>query len=319
MFLDIYDRVIFEDKLGEKVLGKHFLSDENFTNGSKICRFCLKGESETKFDKSSHTISAMIGNERLFSDYECRECNEAFGRICEDSFGKYVLPFKIVSEVFGRKKTMCHSEQFGEIRMNSSEPIIPQLNDSIKNIIKETKQGELVTMTKDGFELRLKRKKYIPEWIYFTLLKMALGILPFELIGKYAYTFATLNVVINNESERESIFKSSVTNGVIEFIPGRKCFSEISVELFKRKPSASGEYPLCYFCLNFGRYSLQIPLPEDSQRNGQTLKLSAHQHFSNSNIEFNDFHKNEEEFICAFSADKQELSKEEIMKLNSLK
>ncbi|HHQ4328448.1 TPA: hypothetical protein ACSQRE_001790 [Clostridium perfringens] len=261
----------------------------------------------------------MIGNKRLFSIYECKECNKNFGCSCEDSFGKYILPFKIVSEVFGRNKTMCHSEQFGEIRMNNSEPIMPHFNNSTKNLIKETKQGELLTMTDDGFKLRLKRKRYTPEWIYFSLLKMALGIMPFELINKYVYALATLKVVINNKSERDKILNLYVIPGVIEFIPGKMCFSEINLELFKRKPTAPDEYPLCYFCLNFGHYSLQIPLQEDFQRNGKKIKLCAYQHFLNSNIEVNDFHTVEEEFICEFSADKKDLSKEEIMKLNNIK
>lgn len=318
MFLDIYERIVLKDNLGDKSSKREYLSDESFTNGLKICRFCGKQENETKFDKSSHTISEMIGNKRLFSIYECKKCNHTFGEICEDSFGKYIFPFKIVSQIYGKKNTMCYSEQFGEIRMNKSEPIIPDFDDEIRNLIKETKQNNIVTMTNYGFDLTLKRQKYTPEWVYFSLLKMALSILPYKLLNKYAYTTASMNVALNYKDERKEIFNKFVTPGAIEFIPGTNYFKEISAELFIRKNGVLDSYPLCYFSLNFGHYSLQIPLPEDSQRNRNNLKILSYQHFENSSIEINRFHTYEENFVCQFTADKKELSQQNIELLENI-
>jgi hypothetical protein len=313
-FLDAYERIVFYNKLDDnrEKTDPPYVSDEVYTNHIKKCRFCTKSEFETIFDSSSHAISEMVGNKWLYSKYECKICNHKFGEICEDSFGKYIFPFKIVSEVYGKHSKMTYKNAASEIRMRKASPILPEIDDSIKVLINDNFQDKILTMTPEGFDLNLKRQKYIPEWVYFSLLKMALSIIPYKLIPQYAYNFATLKIALDCEEERQHLFEKFTMFGFVEFIPGDIVFDGVSVEFFKRKNNIYETYPLCYFCLNFGHYSLQIPLPEDNQRDNKNLKVIPYSHFDNSVIQINKFNVVEEDFTISFSAEKLEFSKQEI-------
>ena len=72
----------------------------------RICLFCGRTMPEVKFSKIAHAVSETIGNKSLFSHFECNQCNEAFGDFFEDSLGKYLLPFKIVSQIYGKKNRL---------------------------------------------------------------------------------------------------------------------------------------------------------------------------------------------------------------------
>ena len=317
-FTDLYKRVILWDDLDNDTRKKYYLSDEMYTEGLRICRFCGRTENETLFDDSSHAISEMIGNKWLYSHYECRECNKGFGNNCEDSFGKYVLPFKIVSLQFGKKDKMGYSELTGNIKMSKKEPFFHFDGRNIKTLIQQTKQAQMITLTEDGFELKMERKKYIPEWVYFSLLKIGISIMPFELLLKYVYMIASLNVAVNDCDERKNIFKNIYQYGFLEYIPGRNFFKKVNVELFVRKDENAQEYPYCFLCVNFGHYSLQIPMPEDSQYNGEIVKAISYMHFDGSEISIIDFHKYEKEFKCLFLADKKEYTDDELLNLEQV-
>lgn len=278
-FTDLYKRVVLWDDLDNDARKKKFLSDTEYTEGLRRCRFCGKSEKETLFDNSSHAISEMIGNKWLFSHYECRECNKAFGNNCEDSFGKYVLPFKIVSRQFGKKDKMGYSELTGNIKMSKKTPLFNFDGQNISALVKQARQGQMMTLTENGFELKMERKKYIPEWVYFSLLKIGISVMPFELLQKYVYMIASLYVAVNDCNEREKIFEKIDQYGFLEYIPGKNCFEKANVELFVRKDEVPQEYPYCFLCVNFGHYSLQIPMPEDCQHNGETIKTTSYMHF----------------------------------------
>lgn len=317
-FLDLYERKVLWDDLDNDSKKKIFLSDETETKGVKVCRFCARTEKETLFDNSSHAVSEMIGNRWLFSHYECRECNKAFGNKCEDSFGKYLLPLKIVSRQFGKKDKMGYSEVTGNITISKKDPLLHFDEKDIKMLAKQTNQGNMITLTEDGFDLSLERKKYVPEWVYFSLIKIGISVLPFELLNRYAYLRASLKVALDNENERENIFEKIDPFGILEVISGTYFFEKVNLELFVRKDENLKEYPYCFLCLNFGYYSIQLPLPEDKQRNGDKIKAIPYIHFKDSTISRIDFHKFEKEFKCSFHADKKEYSDEERMKLQKL-
>lgn len=301
----------FDDEY-EKIKSYDFLDDDTkkhmyLEDGDKhICRFCGMGEDETIFDKSAHAISEMVGNRWLFSYRECKECNTAFGNTFEDSFGKYVLPLKIVSQVYGKKKSIGYSNEHAQITINKEDAILPEFSEDIKALIKSNEEKSVLIPEKDGFTLKLERKRYMPQFVYFSLLKMALTILPFEEYEKYVYCYATLYAISRGEEKPDGINVC----GFEEFIPGPERFSCTNVELYKAK-DISGNRPYMYFCLNFGNYSLQIPLPTDQQQKGKGISLVSCKHHDKSEIRILRFNEFEEIFQCHFSAVMKELLGEE--------
>lgn len=61
------------------------------------CLFCGKEFPDAKFSEVAQAISETLGNKSIFTHFECNACNAAFGEFLEDSLGKYILPFKILS------------------------------------------------------------------------------------------------------------------------------------------------------------------------------------------------------------------------------
>lgn len=84
-----------DEELKRKVHGK------NIPKAQRKCIFC--GSNTAKFKKIAHAVSETVGNKSLVSHFECDECNEEFGKKLEDNLGKYMLPYKIVTQIFGKK------------------------------------------------------------------------------------------------------------------------------------------------------------------------------------------------------------------------
>lgn len=65
---------------------KIFLGDKN----NQVCRFCGRKKGEVTFKKEAHALSNLIGNNRLFSYYECDDCNENRFSKYESEFSNYM-------------------------------------------------------------------------------------------------------------------------------------------------------------------------------------------------------------------------------------
>ena len=135
---------------------------------------------------------------------------------------------------------------------------------------------------------------------------MALTILPFEEYEKYVHCYAMLYAVSREEEKTDGINVC----GFEEFIPGPERFKCTNAELYRVK-DMSGNRPYMYFCLNFGNYSLQIPLPTDQQQRGKSISVVGCKHHDKSEIRILRFNEFEEIFQCHFSAVMKEVVGEE--------
>lgn len=68
------------------------------------CMFCGKPFKYWKKKDIAHAISECMGNKRLINFCECYDCNHLFGEIAENHLGKYIMPYRIVNEVYGKGK-----------------------------------------------------------------------------------------------------------------------------------------------------------------------------------------------------------------------
>ena len=79
------------------------------------CRFCGKQKTAKDFKKVAHVLSRCIGNNTLFSTYECDECNEKVFSLLESNFSEYMKFFHTFSRIRGYKgvpsnKPNCHEK-----------------------------------------------------------------------------------------------------------------------------------------------------------------------------------------------------------------
>lgn len=243
----------------------------------RFCLFCLQDESKVKFTKIAHAVSETIGNKALFSDYECNDCNARFGEILEDSLGKYLLPYKIVSQIYGKKNHLIAKDKpkdknisYGsyQIQVNKNVEVLPNL--LVKGLIIERTDVNILTMTEDGFKLHIPRQHYDSRLVYCAFLKMAYSILPLKLYRYYIKKFIFLQKIllkkskVFNDEEKEK-YKNDLPNcGIFSEKPGINPYNGVNVYLFKNIKKME-QYPELIFCLEMKNFSFAIPVLADKE------------------------------------------------------
>lgn len=310
-----YDSIVKYLNIGEK--------DNIEVHGHKVekdkrrCLFCGGTVPEVKFSKIAHAVSETIGNKSLFSHFECNQCNEAFGEFFEDSLGKYLLPFKIVSQIYGKKKQLTAKDMpqdkqlsFGtyQIQLNKNVPVLKDI--PVKGLIIENPSADILAITDDGFKLNIPRQHYVPELVYCAFLKMAYSLLPLELYPSYVKKFIELhqlslkNSECFNDDEKGQYIKHLPNCGIFSFASGVNPYNGINVYLLKRNHDNINQ-PLLLFYLQMVNFSFAIPILSDNEiGNFKMPKLIIGENEQCSAL---DFKKEEPNFVCYFSAQKLEM------------
>ncbi len=214
----------------------------------KICRFCKRDSSKTKFNNDCHAISELIGNKSIFLDNECVDCNKFFGRRLEDEFAKYLGPVRTISQTIGKEGVPSYKKMNGTFRMDvtDKETVIQDVIDSGNTDIFE-----------DHMEFHLVKDTYIPIAAFKALVFMALSIMPENEFKVFESTIDWLREESHNDSKYNM---DDYASRVIErFVPGPKPLP-IQVWIARRKPNIY-DAPYCQFVLEFDNFSFQIMVP----------------------------------------------------------
>ena len=289
------------------------------------CLFCGKNSAEVKFTKIAHAVSETIGNKALFSNYECNNCNARFGEFFEDSLGKYLLPYKIVSQVYGKKNHLIAKDKSQDedisyntyqIQLNKNVVVLPDFN--AKGLIIEKSSTDILTMTEEGFKLHIPRQHYNPQLVYCAFLKMAYSILPLEMYPHYVKNFLSLRELSLKESEvlsdeEKEKYQNSLSNcGIGSFMPGRNPFNGVNVHLFK-KTTEIEKHPKLIFCLEMKNFSFAIPVLSDEEEG--TFCMPSINLSDSECCDAIDYHKEEPFFECYFKADKIRVENKEHLEI----
>lgn len=148
----------------------------------RVCRYCHKDATETKFDKVAHTISEAFGNKGIITNDECDSCNEYFGKNVEPALIEYLDFFRVFYGIQGKNGKIHHI--FGD-----NFEMEKQSDGSLKLNVKTTDE-EIKAQPADKPEpITLKgRHEVVPRDIYRTLVKYALGILQPDKMEKFGNT-----------------------------------------------------------------------------------------------------------------------------------
>lgn len=316
-FFEIYDSIAKMDNLEEKItrLKKN-------KNKVRVCKFCLKNEQEVTFKEDAHMISESIGNKKLFSNNECDKCNREFGSTYEDSFGKYVLPFRFISQIYGKKNINKYKDKHQRIEMKKNVSPLPEVSESLNAFILEDNTNQSVKFTENGFIITYKRQKYNPFYVYKALQKMAFSVMEIKDLINCNNSFAGLIVAINKDipdEEKYNILTKSPNLGCLEFVPGINPFNGVGFELYRRKEvKMTKRYSKYIFKIYFGNFSLQIPIAADTDLDGNAIEFKPNISFQNSTLTQLDFTQIEHTYSCEFSGEKYELDEKDKEKLEDI-
>jgi len=239
---------------GKQVLG----SIEN-----RQCRFCGKGNRESTFRKKAHAIPELIGNNLLFTNYECDDCNKYFSETLEDHFSKYLGIERTLSQIKGKKGVPSHKSKDKTSRID------------VKNILKITQSWPrgYMEINQDKKQIIPKTKKapYVPANVFGCLVKMAISLVSEEEVMELAPWKSWLLSSSFPENRIQDKLLCFTT-----FTPGPHPYQGAWSFIFRRKSNAY-KVPYLTFILAFGNRIFQIFLmnpQKDGYINNTELKLT---------------------------------------------
>ncbi len=145
----------------------------------------------------------------MFIRNECDNCNELFGKY-EDSLGKYLGPYRTISQIIGKGGIPTHKEDGLRIDVNNAGAVIQEKVESGKTKI--DKNGK-------RFIFCLERQPYIPINVFKTFVIMALSLVPEKEFKK----FNSIKELILDETDKNIGSINYYADSVIfRFIEGRK-------------------------------------------------------------------------------------------------
>lgn len=236
---------------------KTILSD----SGDRKCRFCGRKEGDVTFDKDAHALSNLISNNRIFSLYECDECNGKYFTIFESNYAEYMKLRHTLSQTHGKKGVPSYkpdSQSFSRI-------------DVKKEFTAKMKEDEdpIAVIDKENHIIHFKGKRtYVPVMVYKCLLKMALTIIPEAELPKVKNAMDFLMGRVNYNCKLPVMYRQ---------YSGAQPFGKPICFLYKRKEDRpSKNVPQYLFLLAYSNFVIQMHIPfcdEDSFLQGKEISM----------------------------------------------
>lgn len=211
----------------------------------RTCRFCGRSKADgVTFKKEAHALSNLIGNNSLFSYYECDECNQRFS-IYEGDFAEFMKIYHCILKVKGKRGIPSY-------RMNTSRVDIEGTTTAIKQFEGDpTLQCNIDEVNKKLTITAL--RTYTPIHVYKALLKMALTILPKEDLEHCMSALKFLN--------KEPVSVKIPLPVVIQMYgQGADVHHSIMGAIFKRRENAKGMVFSYVFLLAYNNMCFQMPI-----------------------------------------------------------
>jgi hypothetical protein len=148
----------------------------------RVCRFCGRKKPEVTFNNNAHLIPQFLGNNALFSDFECDSCNSIFSKY-ENQLANLVGAERTLNKVKGKTGIPKFKSPSGKVEISvedfyQKESI--QISRPVTNKSAFKYDNETSTLT-----VSFSKNSYIPNQAYKCLQKIALSVLSNEESVKY--------------------------------------------------------------------------------------------------------------------------------------
>ena len=243
---------------------------------NRVCRFCPPNKKSTIFrtqnkgkTSDAHAIPKFLGNYRLYTWYECSDCNLYFGRTVESHLSVQKFFYISALGLWNKKyPTQVHKSRNGQTVINVAyEP-----NSRIANvfgIINGAHTAHMLRLDDDGklahtplSETPLKFDKGCDGVACFkAYVKMALSIMPteefcsFQEAAKWTREETHTNFYSN---DRKLLVRTLYYNGVCKY-------PRPIVSLYKRTDDSKTNFPYMLFQILWGQEMnlIEIPMHEN--------------------------------------------------------
>ncbi len=237
---------------------KLFLGDRD----NRCCRFCGKRPPEVTFKKQAHAISELLGNNSLFTYYECDTCNELFGKGIENDLGNWSKPMRTLARIRGKNGVPTIKRKGGGWRIEGAPHGLE---------VKHEEDDPAFDVDEDRKEMtfKLTRDPYTPVAVLKAFVKMGLTLLPKEEMPNFR---SALEWVRTKDHSIGEMPGWPVTH---TFMPGAYRSDVVISMVFCRKRDDM-DVPYAFIVLGYGNEMFQVflPTPERDQHiNGKKLEI----------------------------------------------
>lgn len=221
-------------------------------NSERKCRFCNKNSKQTPFKKIAHIIPQMLGNRQLISYSECDSCNEKMG-VYENHLANFIGVSRAINKTKNKKGKIPSIDS-----PDRKTTVRPQKFESYKAIKAGSGHLDSGAITWDPknkqFSFQQTKHPYRPIFVYCSLLKMALHLLPSDIMPKYH-----LGVLLLHSKKMQASLLPGSCPVTISTLPIAS--SQIpTLLLFKHKKEVIDVPPLTLVLL-YGHFIYQIFIP----------------------------------------------------------
>lgn len=220
------------------------------------CRYCGKSQPDVTFKKQAHAFPEATGNKWLFSLDECDTCNDTFGRVIEDDFGKFSSPWRVMGRIRGKNGVPSYKASDRNLRIdveNTGDVRMSAHVDDPRFTIDDVNRR---------FTIHFERQPYTPMGVFKCFVKMSLAIMPREYLSRCAH----LTRWILEETHSYASFPYRPLVCFFQFIPGPLPNDRIWYILLRRKENVSN-VPYMQFVLHIGNaiYQIVLPFPKEDK------------------------------------------------------
>jgi hypothetical protein len=233
---------------------------------NRLCRFCGRGEPDASFKLEAHAIPEALGNKCVFTNYECDDCNQAFGRGIENDLGNWSKPVRTFARIRGKSGVPT-------LKKGGQEPGWRIEYGPTGFEIKHYEHDPIFVVDEEKKEIRfeLKRDAYTPVAVLKAFVKIGLTLLPADELPNFTEALAWIREPDHTKGlvKEFPVFRT--------FQPGPMPNDLIVAMLMRRRASVTG-VPYAFLVLAYGNEVFQVFLPspkQDAAIHGQKLTFPA--------------------------------------------
>ncbi|NPT54443.1 HNH endonuclease [Paraburkholderia sp. 5N] len=216
---------------------------------NRHCRFCGERPPVATFRKLAHAIPQSLGNNSLFSAYECDECNALFGRTIENDFANWSMPMRTFARIRGKNGVPTLKSEAAGWRI--------EYDDDKNSFNIDHREGDPVFAVDPDIKqitLRLKRDPYTPIEVLKAFVKMGLSLMPESEIEYFSECIAWIREADNSNGFIRNL------SVIYTVAPGAMPNDKITTRVLRRRAEYSN-IPYLYFVLIYGNEMFQVMLP----------------------------------------------------------
>ncbi len=227
---------------------REYLGSKN----NRVCRFCEKDETKTKFSFDAHAIPELLGNKSLFTTYECDDCNHFFGSGIENDLGNWTKPSRTLSRIQGKRGVPSIKKHGKEQRWR-----IDYDNDGFHFQHYESDPHFFIDEQMRQVTFELTRDVFTPAAVLKAFVKIGLTLLPCEEVHNFKETLFWIR--------QPHQTKPYVTDfPIIHTFQTGPMRNDLIVAMILRRKEAIVNVPYAFLVLGFGNdvYQVFIPCPK---------------------------------------------------------